>query len=60
METPKLHDKEIIRLNTDEIDAMMDVVETGNGLSDRQQKYQENTKIRDLAMVSLFWAREYV
>ena len=54
VETPKLHDKEIIRLNTDEIDAMMDVVETGNGLSDRQQKYQENTKIRDLAMVSLF------
>ncbi len=54
VETPKLHDKEIIRLNTDEINTMMDVVETGNGMSERQQKYQENTKVRDLAIVSLF------
>lgn len=53
VESPKLHDKEIIRLNTDEVDAMMDVVETGSGLSDHQQKYQENTKVRDLAIVSL-------
>lgn len=54
VDTPKLHEKEIIRLNSEEIDTMMDVVETGVGLSDHQQKYQENTKIRDLAMVSLF------
>lgn len=54
VDTPKLHEKEIIRLNSAEIDTMMDVVETGAGLSDHQLKYQENTKIRDLAMVSLF------
>ncbi len=54
VDTPKLHEKEIIRLDTDEISGMMDVVETGNGLSDRQIKYQENTKVRDLAIVSLF------
>lgn len=54
VDTPKLHDKEIIRLNTEEIDTMLDVVESGSGLSDHQQKYQENTKIRDLAIVSLF------
>ncbi len=32
---------------------MLDVVDTGSGLSERQQKYQENTRIRDLAIVSL-------
>ncbi len=54
VDSPKLHEKEIIRLNNEEIDTMMDVVETGNGLSDHQLKYQENTRIRDLAIVSLF------
>lgn len=54
VETPKLHDKEIVRLNREEVDAMMEVVETGQGLSSHQQKYQENTKTRDLAMVALF------
>lgn len=53
VDTPKLRDKEIIRLEGDEIGAMLDVVDTGEGLSERQQKYQENTRIRDLAMVSL-------
>jgi len=54
VDSPKLHEKEIIRLNSDEIAMMMDVVETGDGLTERQQKYQENTKVRDLAIVSLF------
>ena len=54
VDTPKLREKEIIRLDTDEIDAMLDVVDTGDGLSKRQQKYQENTRVRDLAIVSLF------
>lgn len=53
VDTPKLHEKEIIRLDSGEIETMMDVVDTGNGLSQRQQKYQENTRIRDLAIVSL-------
>lgn len=54
VDTPKLREKEIIRLNQEEISAMMDVVDTGAGLSSHQQKYQENTRTRDLAMVSLF------
>ncbi len=53
VDTPKLREKEIIRLDGDEIETMMDVVDTGAGLSERQQKYQENTRIRDLAIVSL-------
>lgn len=54
VDTPKLKEKEIIRLDKDEIGAMLDVVDTGIGLSERQQKYQENTRMRDLAIVSLF------
>lgn len=54
VDTPKLKEKEIIRLDKQEIGAMLDVVDSGVGLSERQQKYQENTRVRDLAMVSLF------
>ena len=53
VDTPKLREKEIIRLDGEEIETMLDVVDTGSGLTERQQKYQENTRIRDLAMVSL-------
>ena len=53
VDTPKLHDKEIIRLDSNEVSAMLDVVESGEGLSERQQKYTENSRVRDLAMVSL-------
>lgn len=53
VDTPKLREKEIIRLDGNEIETMLDVVDTGVGLSERQQKYQENTRVRDLAIVSL-------
>ena len=53
VDTPKQRDKEIIRLEADEMSALLDAVDTGDGLSVRQQKYQENTRVRDLAMVSL-------
>ena len=54
VDTPKSREKEIMRLDGNEIETMLDVVDTGMGLSDRQQKYQENTRVRDLAIVSLF------
>ncbi len=53
VDTPKIHGKEIIRLEKNEIKEMLDVVDTGDGLSDRQRKYQENTRMRDLAIVGL-------
>ena len=53
VDTPKLHDKEIVRLDSNEVSTMLDVVESGDGLSERQQKYTENSRVRDLAMVSL-------
>lgn len=54
IDTPKLHEKEIVRLEGSEIATMMDVVDTADGMSTHQQRYLENTKIRDLAIVSLF------
>lgn len=53
VDTPKFRDKEIVRLESNEVAAMMDVVDSGNGLTDRQIRYQENTRVRDLAIVSL-------
>ena len=52
--TPKLHDKEIIRLDTDEVSELIDVVENGNGLSKHAVGYHNKTKIRDIAILTLF------
>lgn len=52
--TPKIHDKEIIRLDVNEVVSMINTVESGNGLSTRQKAYHENTKVRDVAMITLF------
>lgn len=52
--TPKLHDKEIIRLDINEISALIDEAETADGLTRRQKAYHENTKIRDVAIITLF------
>ncbi len=50
---PKLHDKEIIRLEIDEVAKLLDEVETANNMTKSQQKYHEKTKLRDLAMMTL-------
>lgn len=55
IDLPKLHEKPILRLEIDEVARMLDLVENGgDALSDRQQKWHEHTKTRDLAMLSLF------
>jgi len=51
--TPKIHDKEIIRLEPNEIVVLLDEVENGEKLTNRQKKWHEHTKIRDLAIVTL-------
>lgn len=54
IDMPKLHEKEIIRLDADEVAAMLDFVESGNGItSEHQKKYHEKTKVRDLAIITL-------
>ena len=54
VQTPKLHDKEIIRLDANEVSELVHIAETGNGLSKRASAYHNKTKIRDTAIVTLF------
>ncbi|HKL94610.1 MAG TPA: tyrosine-type recombinase/integrase [Clostridia bacterium] len=50
---PKLHDKEIIRLEVDEVANMLDTVDSGEGLTKHSQDFHEKTKQRDNAIVTL-------
>ncbi len=53
VKTPKIYEKEIIRLEKDEIPDILDKAESGQGLSRHQIAYHDNTKIRDTAIVGL-------
>ena len=50
---PKLHDKEIIRLEIDEVVRLLDEVEHGEHMTKTQLRYHEKTKVRDLALLTL-------
>lgn len=50
---PKLHQKEIVRLDADEVAILLDQVEDGTSLTKSQQKYHEKTKLRDTALLTL-------
>lgn len=52
--TPKIHEKEIIRLENDEIRNLLFAAETGAGLTEHQKTYQKNTQTRDVALLTLF------
>ncbi len=52
--TPKLHEKEIVRLEGNEVSSLLDTAEYGNGLSDHASGYHDKTKIRDTAILTLF------
>ena len=54
VDMPKRHSKPIIRLEIDEVAHMLDLVESGEMLSERQKKYNDHTKVRDLAILTLF------
>ena len=54
IETPKLHNKEIIRLEKEEVSRLMNVVENPTDFSDRQRSYNKNTFERDNAIITLF------
>lgn len=51
---PKLHDKEIIRLDVNEMVKLVNLAENGENLTDRQRAYHKNTKIRDVAILMMF------
>ena len=50
---PKQHEKEIVRLDIDEVAILLDQVESGEKLTKRQREYHEQTKVRDLALITL-------
>ena len=50
---PKLHEKEIIRLDPDEVALLLDFVENGDGLTEKQREYHKKNKVRDLAIMTL-------
>ncbi|MDO4572164.1 MAG: tyrosine-type recombinase/integrase [Clostridia bacterium] len=54
VETPKIHDKAIIRLEPNEVADLLDLAESGEGLSERQKQYNRNTRVRDVAILTLF------
>ncbi len=53
VKTPKIHEKEIIRLDADEVALLLDQVDSGDSMSARQKTYHEKTRTRDLALMTL-------
>ncbi len=55
VDMPKLHSKEIVRMEADEVVRLLDMVETGDdiALSDHQKKFLDKTRGRDLAILTL-------
>lgn len=53
VDMPKIHEKPIIRLEVDEIAKLLDVVESGEQLTEKQKIYHEFTKKRDLAIIAI-------
>ncbi|MCL2853469.1 MAG: tyrosine-type recombinase/integrase [Defluviitaleaceae bacterium] len=51
---PKLHEKNITYLQVDEIARLLDEVESGSKLQGHAKAYHSVTKLRDVAMISLF------
>lgn len=54
VDMPKLHEKAIIRMDTDEVASLLDFVEHGgDSLTGQKKVYYEKTKNRDLAIITL-------
>ncbi len=50
---PKLHEKEIIRLDPNEVAQLLDQIEAGTKLTKKQSDYHAKTGKRDLAIITL-------
>ena len=54
IDMPKIHEKAIIRLDTDEVAMLLDYIEhCGDQLTGQKKVYYEKTKERDLALITL-------
>lgn len=50
---PKRHEKEIIRLEPNEVAILLDQVEDGTRLTKKELEYHKKTKVRDVALLTL-------
>lgn len=50
---PKRHEKEIIRLEPNEVAMLLDQVEAGTKLTAKELEYHKKTKLRDVALLTL-------
>lgn len=50
---PKLHEKEIVRMEPNEVAILLDEVEDGSTLTKGERRYHEKTRTRDLALLTL-------
>ena len=53
VQMPKLHEKDIIRLEAREVDKILDVAEESVSMSEHQRKILLNTRARDVAILTL-------
>lgn len=53
IDTPKLHKKDIIYLNKEEVGELLDTIENGTKLTKTQQIFHNYTKTRDFAIICL-------
>lgn len=54
VDLPKVHEKPIVRLEVDEVVKLLDTVENGEALTKTQKRYHKATRVRDLALITLF------
>ncbi len=54
VDLPTIRECAIIRLEPNEVALLLDLVETGSDLTEQQKHYHERTKLRDLAIMTLF------
>lgn len=54
VDTPKIHENHIIRLEKEEMSKVLDLAENGRDLTKMQQGFHKHTQSRDYAMLSLF------
>ena len=53
VDMPKMHEKEIIRLDPNEVAELLDSVEEGSHITKGEQRYYNKTRLRDLALLTL-------
>ncbi len=53
VDLPKLHEKQIVRLEVDEMVNLLDMAETGYALTPTQQAFHRHTESRDYAILAL-------